>query len=992
MSHIGVAWFLRKGLSSAMELELRINGIVESLNAAPNESLQTLLRREGHSSVKRGCETGECGACTVLVEGVARPSCVMLAAQAGGCELMTVEGLGVTNLHPLQEAFIEVGAEQCGFCTTGMLLSAYALLKRNPSPTKHEVRDALSGNLCRCGGYEKPVQAILRAAAVMRGEKLEALQYNIIHAEEEQAIEYGKLLPVLASRVVASTVKLAAVKANLDVPTTTPTPTIARDQQFQVIGQPLSALNAVKLATGKPTFASDTTMQGMLYARILPSPHAHAVIQKIDSSKAKALSGVHAILTYQDVPRIAYSSVASTLSPAPLQDRYCLDSILRYAGDRVAVVAAENPDVAAQALKLINVEYNVLPAVLHPRHALESHAPRLHPEQESSGIFDSTRNIAAHIRSDSGNVEEGFVQADLLVEGEYFVSPSQQVPLENHTVMTYFDENDCLVVRTNCQAPHAVRRTLARLLSLPIRRIRVIATETSGSAGGKQELLLEDLCALLTMVTRRPVMLASTRAEEFASSMYSFHILRMKTGVLRDGTIIANQMSILASTGAYGTHPLITQHNALISALTLYHCPHRRFSAEVVYTNHAPAGAFSGNSSLQEFFALESHMDEIANSLGMDALALRRKNWIKTGDTYTMGHDFEPGKPYVESCSLPACLQVVEDRLNWTGKRGDAATKRGRFRRGIGIALAMQKNPGGQANSSGAVIKLNEDGSFTIFVGVTTAGMPTMIAQIAAEILGVPLSDILLHSSETDFTLFASSTDAATAFYASSGATRKASEQMRRQMLTVAGRMLNILPEALKIHHGLISGPHGQHVTIEEVAAYALANEGRQLITTAVWKVLQTPATFAAQGVEVEVDTETGNVHVLNVISAVDVGRAINPLILEGQIQGSVAQALGATLCEELLYDQHGTLLTTNLNDYRIYTARDMPEMQVYLMGSDDASDPYGIKVIDNIPLYGIAPAIANAVFNAVGIRLYHIPLTPERVLRAIHAHTKKRL
>jgi putative selenate reductase molybdopterin-binding subunit len=338
-------------------------------------------------------------------------------------------------------------------------------------------------------------------------------------------------------------------------------------------------------------------------------------------------------------------------------------------------------------------------------------------------------------------------------------------------------------------------------------------------------------------------------------------------------------------------------------------------------------------------------------------------------------------------------LQIVEDTLNWVGKRRHAATKQGRFRHGIGVALAMQENPGGQANTSGAMIKLNEDGSFDIFVGDTAAGTgaPTMIAQIAAEVLGVPLSDILMRSSETDFTLFASSTDAATAFYASSGATRKASEQMRRQILTVAGRMLNVLPEALRINDGLISGPNGQQVVIKQVAAYALSNDGRQLMTTASWKVLQTPATFAAQGVEVEVDTETGNVQVLNVISAVDVGRAINPLIIEGQIQGSIAQALGATICEELLYDQKGALLTTNLSDYRIYTAPDMPEMQVYLIGTDDTSGPYGAKVVATLPFYGIAPAIANAVFNAVGIRLYHIPLTPERLLRAIHAQTKKR-
>jgi putative selenate reductase molybdopterin-binding subunit len=973
-----------------MELELRINGIIESLDAAPSESLQTLLRREGYCSVKRGCETGECGACAVLVEGVPRPSCVMLAAQAGGCELTTVEGLGNAHkLHPLQEAFVEVGAVQCGFCSPGMLLSAYALLKRNPFPTQDEVRDALSGNLCRCGGYEKPVQAVLRAAAVMRGEEVEEPQYNIIDVAEEQQVEQGNLLPVLASSAVGGTVKLAAIKVDARTPTTT----ISRDQQFQVVGKPHPPLNAVKLATGKPTFAGDIDIRNMLHAHILPSPHAHAVIKEIDVSEAKALSGVHAVLTYKDVSRIAYSSVEFPLSATALQDHYCLDYILRYVGDRVAVVAAETAEVAEQALALIKVEYEVLPAVLHPRHALEPNAPRLHAEKESSGIFDAARNIAAHIRSEIGNVDQAFAQADLIVEGEYFVSPSQSASLETHTVVTYFDENDCLVVRTNCQAPHYVRRILARILDLPVQRIRVISTETSGSAGGRQELLSEDLCALLTVVTRRPVTLAYSREQEFSSRVYSPHIVRMKTGVRWDGTIIANQTILLASTGAHGTHPLITQRNTLMPALALYRCQHMRFAAEIVYTNFAPAGAFCGNSLFQEFFALESHIDEIADRLGMDALSLRRKNWIGTGDTCRMGYD-STLNVRVESCGLPACLQLVEDKLNWIGKRKQAATKQGRFRRGIGIAMAMQENPGGQAKSSGAMIKLNEDGSFDLFVATISdgSGTPTMIAQIAAEVLGVPLTNIVIHSSGTDFTLFASSTDAATAFYAASGATRKASEQMRRQMLAVAGRMLNTLPEVLKISNGLISGPHGQHVLIEQVAAQALYHEGRQLTTTATWRVQQTPATFAAQGVEVEVDTETGSVRVLNVIAAVDVGRAINPLIIEGQIQGSVAQALGATLSEELLYDQHGALLTANLSDYRIYAAPNMPEMQVYLVRTDDTSGPFGAKVVSTVPLYGIAPAIANAVANALGIRAHHLPLTPERILRVIHAQTKKKL
>lgn len=979
-----------------MELELRINGVVASVDVAPSESLLALLRREGYCSVRQGCETGECGACTVMVEGVPRPSCVMLAAQAGGCSLTTVEGLGtVARPHPLQTAFIEAGAAQCGFCTPGMLLSAQALLSRNPHPDEPEVRDALSGHLCRCAGYEKPVQAVLRAAALLRGEEVPAQAYHTISAAEEKKTASGKFLVTLASNGSSgATIQLPTLKTESAATLASPALDLSLQPQFQVVGKSLPVLNARQVVSGKVPFVADAQPRGLLYARILTSPYAHARIKRINVSAARALSGVPAVLTHEDVPRVAYSSVESIQPEAPVRDRSILDHLVRYVGDRVAVVAAETPEIAEQALSLINVEYEILPALHDPRQSSTAAAPRLHPESESRGIYDPTRNIAARVHSEVGDVDRGFALADLVVEGEYLVSPSHPAPSENHTVVTYFDDDDILVVCTNCQAPHHIRHTLSQVLKLPLRHIRVIGPENSGNVD-RQELLLEDLCALLTIATRRPVMLTHSRAEEFIARNRAPHILRLKTGIMHDGSLIAAQVALLADTGAHATHPLITRQHTFVSALSLYPCPHMRFVGEVVYTNRAPASAFYGNDLFAETFALESHLDEIAARVGIDALELRRKNWIKAGDHYPLSFDVRAQKetvPRVESCGLPTCLRTAAEKLHWSERRRGTGMN-GRFRRGVGIALAMQGNAGTQARTSGAMTRLNEDGSLDLFVSASAGdAAPTIFAQIAAEILGVPFEHILPHTDTTDFAPFTLGAGDAV-LYSSGSAVRRAAEQMRRQVQAVAGRMLNALPETLKISNGFIAAPGGQQVTIAQVATHALYQEGRQLMTSAAWRTATTPATFAAQGVEIEVDTETGAIRVLNVVNAIDVGRALNPALIEAQITGSVARALGAALSEELLYDQKGAPLTTNLNDYRTFFAPDMPAIQTYLIETDEPFGPFGAKAASSIAFYGLAPAIGNAIADALGIRMRHAPFSPERVLRAIHAymHTTKK-
>ena len=986
-----------------MELELRINGVVADQDVAPNEPLLSLLRRKGYTSVKHGCETGECGACTVLVDGVPRPSCVMLAAQAGGCTLTTVESLGSSNnLHALQTAFVETGAVQCGFCTPGMLLSASALLKSNPSPTAEEVREALSGNLCRCSDYTRPVQAVLRAAALSRGEEVQPLTYNTLKAEDEYGLNIGRIGMFGASerlRSIVSNGSSPASPVTAKIPSVStliePTPAPVAppfDTQLEVVGKSIPALNAGKMATGRATFVADRHLQGMLYGRILTSPHAHAIIRDIDVAKAKALPGVHAVLTYRDVPRIPYSRVERPQSSTDVQDQYCLDYMMRYVGDRAAAVVAESAEIAETALQLIEVDYQVLPPLLDPRQATEPKAARVHPEEESRGILDASRNIAARLRSEIGDVEQGFAASDHVLEAEYTVPATQQAALEVHTTVTYFDEDDELVVSTNSMIPHHIRRTLAQTLGLPMRRIRVVIPDVGGQA--RQEMVLEDICALLTMATHRPVKLEYSRAEEFlASSARQQTVLRLKMGVKQDGTLLASQMILRADTGAYATHALVGSQN-VTNALALYPCPNMRFVAEMLYTNHAPAGSDQGYELAPAFFALESHIDDLARQLGMDALLLRRKNWIRAGDVYPAPRELDTGKDAsatVESCGLPTCLQVVEEKLGWAEKRG--RTNYDRFRRGVGVALTFQGNPAAPFGTSGAIIKLNEDGSFDVFTARSDngTGTVTLIAQVAAEVLGVSVDDVHMHTTDTSYSPFETNGNDFSALYSNGGAVKKAAEQIRRQILSVAGRMLNAVPETLKMRNGIVKTARGQQVSIAQVAARSLYVENRQIMTTASWKTSSTPITFAAQGVEVEVDFETGAVRVLKAISAIDVGNPINPMLLEGQIQGATAQALSIGLCEELAYDQNGALLTTNFQDYHIFSATDVPEIQTYLVETNNPSELFGAKSVTTVPFYGMAPAIANAVLDAADIRLRQLPLTPERVLRALHAQMTRR-
>ncbi len=978
-----------------MRIGLTINGVKRSLDVEPNAPLLDVLRREGLQSVKHGCETGECGVCAVQVDGVPRTTCVMLAAQADGAKITTVEGLGnPRQMHPIQQTMADNGSIQCGFCIPAMVLAAQALLKDIPNPTEEQIRDAISGNLCRCTGYVKPVQAIQRAAAILRGEApAPAFGDSEVWTpgrSKEHGGEHGDgESQGHANQGGAGGHQQPNSQGEGGDGTETSVSTLTKTS-LKTVGKPERKVDAIKLATGKPCFVDDIELRGMLYAGLLTSPHAHARIRNIDASKARALPGVHAVLTYKDIPRVPYTTAGQSWPEPGPHDQVSLDNVVRFVGDRVAVVAAETPELAQRALDLIEVDYEVLPALLDPRRAMDPDAPCLHPEPDSYHIRDASRNLAARIEANIGDVDKGFAESDLVVEGEYIVPQVQQTPLEPHIVITYWDEDERLIVRTSTQVPFHVRRIIAPVIGLPPRRIRVIKPRIGGGFGVKQEVLIEDLAAHLTIATGRPVRLEYTREQEFRSSR-SRHpqIIRMRTGVKRDGTIIANEMRVLANTGAYGTHALTVQSNTGSKSLPLYRSPNIRFVADVVYTNLPPPGAFRGYGVPQGIFALESHIDEVAKALGMDAIAFRQKNWIREGDENPLSVALGEGKEglvqVIQSCGLPQCIERGKAAIGWDAKRGKPGE--GRVRRGVGVAIAMHGTAIAGLDMGAASIKMNDDGSFNVLVGATDlgTGSDTVLAQIGAEVLGVPVSDIIIYSSDTDFTPFDTGAYASSTTYISGGAVKKAAEQVREQICEVAGRMLNAPPAMLKLENRRVYAPDGRSVSLSEVALRSLHVEFQhQIMATASMMTYDSPPPFAAQFAEVEVDTETGEVRVIKIVSAVDCGRAINPATAEGQIEGGATQALGYGVCEEMRYDEQGALLTTDFTSYHIFRADEMPAMETMLIETSDPYGPYGAKAVAEIPIDGVAPAIANAVADALGVRVREAPITPERVWRTL--------
>ena len=895
-------------------LEFRVNKQSHKTECQPGKSLLSLLRSLGYTGVHRVCESGDCGSCTVWLNGKPIHSCICPAMRADSQQITTIEGLENGRLSPMQQAFLDKQGFQCGYCTPGMIMTASKLEYESSAELKAE----LEGNLCRCTGYEAIIDSV---------------------------VECGKDNNVAAIG--------------------------AREGQ---VGKNVPKQDGTNLVTGKPVYTADRSPAGLLHLKVLRSPYPHARIRNIDTVKAKALPGVEAVFTYKDVPRKAYSTAGHGAPVPDPFDHYLLDNKVRFIGDRTAAVVAETEAIAARACELIEVDYEILPHAIDPLEAMKGETV-IHDEPESSQIHDAAHNIAGEVVLEKGDLAAGFDRADLIVENTYILPAVQHVHLEPHVSISWFDENGILTVRSSTQVPFHCQRLLCELFDLPKEKLRVYKPQLGGGFGNKQEILSEDLCVFATLTTGKPVQWRFTREEEFTAtnSRHSMNI-HLKTGVKQDGTIVAQEMNAISNTGAYGNHGETVTFLTGCFPLGLYRCANQSYKGTVVYTNTMPAGAFRGYGATQGTFAVESQLDEIARKLNIDPIKLRQHNLITPEDEILIGR--EEHFHIIGSYALDECIEKVTQALDY---QPDKYTNDGHIKRGVGFAATMQASGLAKIHLASVKLSLMSNGLYELRTGSVDVGTgsDTTLRQIAAQVLGTTVEKINIITADTHNTPFDAGSYASATTFITGQAVNLAAQKLRSLLLKTAAEIIEADPEALELDEAKIYSPTDK-ITLQQLAQKSLSVELEHTSDRA-------SLTFAFLGAEVEVDTETGRITVLRCVEAIDIGKAINPRICRGQATGGLVMGLGYALNEELRFDDNGKILNPCLRTYRIPAATDVPPMEIFLIEKADPYGPFGAKGIGEIGTNCTAPAIANAVANATGVRLRQLPMIPERVWMAMN-------
>jgi len=905
-------------------LTLKVNGEEHQLLVRPQQTLIGVLRDDlGLTGTKQGCDDGTCGTCVVTVNGAMARACRVPIDRVQGKDVLTIEGLGTPErLHPLQEAFIKAGAVQCGFCTPGAIMAAKALLDRNPAPTRAQIAKALGSNLCRCTGYVSILEAVARVAELGRG----------VRTPEPQVREEAELLE----------------------------PADARDK---VLGTAL--------------YAADLTMPGMLHGAVLRSPHPHAEIVHIDDREARALPGVAAVVTARDVPGL------NRFGRAIKDQRVLADGRVRQIGDAVAAVAATSPETAALALSLIRVSYRPLPAILDPAEALKEGAPLIH---DSGNLLD---NKEIHW----GDVEAALAQADLVVDETYTTPFCEHAYLEPESALAYCDDEGRVVVRSATQHSHLHRRAVAETMGLPLERVRILPTVVGGAFGAKTDVSCECVVALLALKTGQPVKIVYSRAESFASTTkrHPFR-MRCRTGVTRDGRLTALAADLLADTGAYASAGPGIMVRAFVSLVGPYQFPNVLIHGRVVYTNNTLAGAMRGYGATQAAFAIESQMDIMAAKLGIDPLEFRLMNRRRSSAAEATPQDVEQEAAYRETVEV--VRPYYEEALR---TRQASAPSDGRWRRGVGIA--SMRYGIGYANriSPEAILELESDGRVRLFTGAMDMGQgtDTALGLIAAGELALPLESVAVVSGDTAVTPDTGASSGSRVIYTDGNAVKEAAVRLREAILSTASGLLEISYEKLELRDGRVTprketGISGPTVSLAEVAKARLS-AGVSLRFKGAFHPIPmrdslsgSPSPYlvhvsATHMAEVEVDMEQGAVRVLRVVAAHDVGRVIYAQGLKGQIEGAVSMGMGFALKEEFHPGE-----TMGFKQYRIPTTRETPEIVPLMVEMVDPSASLGAKGVAECATVAVAPAIVNAIADATGTRIHHLPATPPRLLALI--------
>ncbi|PWH12418.1 MAG: aldehyde oxidoreductase [Anaerolineae bacterium] len=916
-------------------LTLTVNGQTYTLPTLPGETLADLLRKRLRlTGTKIGCNEAECGACTVIMEGEPVLSCSTPAERADGKTIVTIEGLAQQGaLHPLQEAFVKHGAVQCGFCIPGQIMTAYGLLSRNLNPTSAEIRHALKDTICRCAGYPTIEQAILAAA---------------------KAIRTGQ--PVEEPEIPAS----------------------VRGGRF--IGQIHVRPDGIEKVTGKAIYTDDLYFENMLYAAVKRAGVPHAFVRHIDVSKARQMPGVAAVLTAAEVPGQNIHGLVTLDWPVMVG----VGERVRYVGDAIAIVAAETQEIAKAALDLIEVEFDPQPVICTAIQARQEGVPQLHPKG----------NLLKHIKVRKGDPQIGFGEADVVLEHTFHTPPHDHLFIEPECSIAV-PEGERMLIYVGSQIPYQDRSQVARALGWEESRVRVIGQLMGGGFGGKEDIAGQIHAALLANATGRPVKLLFDRHESLLvhPKRHATQIT-VKIGAKQDGTLTAIQTELYGDTGAYASLGEKVLTRATTHSAGPYLVPHVHADCYAMYTNNPPAGAFRGFGVLQSAFAIESAMDMLAERLGLDPIELRRKNALRPNTETSTGQVLR------ESVGLVECIDRVTEAMCQVSRLPRQALFQARpvagaehLVRAWGFAVGFKNTGlgGGADDCAGAEVELYENGSFEVRSSSAELGqgLVTVMRLVVAEELCLPPEQVKVLVMDTDLTPNGGPTTASRQTYVTGNASRLAARTLREAIIATLAERYDQAPETIRFENGQVH-VNGHVLTMQQVyqEMKAAGKEPRVLYdyhapATAPLGMpgdMHVAFSFAAQAAEVEVNTLTGEVRVLRVIAANDVGHAINPLGLRGQIEGGVVMGVGHALLENFI-TENGYVVTDRMARYRVPSIVHTPEIIPIVVEDPVSTGPYGAKGVGEIVLIPTPPAITNAIYHAVGVRFDRLPVDQEQLL-----------
>lgn len=746
-------------------------------------------------------------------------------------------------------------------------------------------------------------------------------------------------------------------------------------KDFTYVGQGRPIKDAVQKVTGTLKYTVDLTFPQMLHAGILFSPVPHARIKTIDTSKAVALPGVHSVLTYENTPQIPYNSSVRFPGQNIPENELVFSPVVRFVGDRVAAVAAESPELVKKALNLIKVEYEELPAVYDPEEALLKGAPQLHPGGNKLG----------EVLAEAGNIEQGMDEADLVFEDRITIPMAHQGALEPHSCVAVCDVTDTVTVYTPSQNIYAVRLVLARLLALPMHKVRVIKPPMGGSFGGKLEMVIEPIAALLAYRTKRPVKLVLNRQETMVSTRTRHAVTGyLRTGVTKEGKLVAQDIKLYTCPGAYASSAINLPAAMTGKVFSFYRIPNLRFRGIPVYTNTPIAGAMRGYGSTQLVFCIETHLNRIAKELGIDPVKFHLMNLVKPGDV-----DPRNGKE-LGNCRIIDCVKKGAEAFGWEEKQKQPHHS-DKVRRGIGMACGVHGNGlyPVHYDFTTMTLKLNEDGTACLLTGTMDmgSGSTTAFTQIIGEVLGLNPDNIAVMEGDTSFTPYDLGCYASRSIWVSGNAAKKVAEKVLELLKEEAGKLLGVPKSRLIAKDGqlIYLDNKTKRASLSQTVLYAMQHSQRDIIATETFQTVAGPCSYGAHFAEVEVELESGEVRVLNYVAAHDIGRAINPLSVEGQIEGAVQMGIGLATREKLILEPDtGKISNASFKKYKMLKASEMPTIKVLLVEEGEDPGPFGAKSIGEISVVPSPAAVVNAISDAVGTNFFTMPVTPEQLVKVL--------